>query len=271
MENNKVLYISQEINPYLPETPMSILGRDVPQGIQGKHFEVRTFMPKYGCINERRNQLHEVIRLSGMNLSIDDADHTLIIKVATLQQSRMQVYFIDNDDYFQPLPEKGLETDLTPDDNDERIMFFVNGVIETVQKLRWQPAIVHVSGWVSALAPLYLRFKYQDNPLFVNSKIVYAIHKENFNGTLDPRFVEKLKMTGFPDEALTSLGTEPADWMKLNKLAIDHSDAIIEATDGIPSELTDYAVATGKPFLRFNGEDSRADDYAEFYHSILGE
>ncbi|MDE6496476.1 MAG: glycogen/starch synthase [Duncaniella sp.] len=271
MENNKVLYISQEISPYLPETPMSVLGRDVSQGILGKGFEVRTFMPKYGCINERRNQLHEVIRLSGMNLAIDDTDHPLIIKVATLQPSRMQVYFIDNDDYFQPLPDKGLEIDLTPDDNDERIMFFVHGVIETVKKLRWQPAVIHVSGWVSSLAPLYLRKKYQDDPIFADSKIVYALHREKFDGTLDPRFVEKLKMAGFPDEAIATIGTTPADWLALNRLAIDHSDAIIEATADIPAELIEYAEASGKPFIRYNGEENRPEEYSAFYRSLLGE
>lgn len=142
-ERDKVLYISQEISPYLPDTPLSLLGKSLPQGAQDMGYEVRTFMPKYGCINERRNQLHEVIRLSGMNVIIDDSDHPLIIKVATLQPSRMQVYFIDNDDYFHFSPDKTLEIVSSPDDNDERLMFFSRGVIETVKKLRWNPALVH--------------------------------------------------------------------------------------------------------------------------------
>ena len=154
-ERNKVLYISQEIAPYLPETPMSVAGRTLPQSAQENGYEVRTFMPKYGSINERRNQLHEVIRLSGMNVVIDDTDHPLIIKVATLQPTRMQVYFIDNDDYFQFSPDKILEIVSSPEDNDERIMFFARGVIETVRKLRWNPAIIHCLGWTSALVPLY--------------------------------------------------------------------------------------------------------------------
>ena len=154
---NKILYVCQEITPYLPETESSGLCRALTQAMQERGNEIRTFMPRYGCINERRHQLHEVIRLSGINIIIDDSDHPLIIKVATLQPTRMQVYFIDNDDYFSNTPIKELETKISPDDNDERTIFFVRGVVETVKKLRWAPAVIHCSGWISALAPLYLK------------------------------------------------------------------------------------------------------------------
>lgn len=271
MEAKKVLFISQEVAPYLPETPMSVLGRDVPQGIHGKEFEVRSFTPKYGCINERRNQLHEVIRLSGMNLIIDDSDHPLIIKVATLLPSRMQVYFIDNDDYFQPMPEKGLETDLLAADNDERVMFFTMGVIETVKKLRWQPAVIHCSGWVAALAPLYLRRKYQDDPTFRNSKIVFALHPEKFEGTLDPRFVEKLIMSEFTEEDLAVLGKEPVDFKTLNKLAMEYADAIIQVTEDVDPELVEYAASLGKPFLPYDGSEERLAQYMNFYLTLTEE
>jgi len=271
MESKKVLFISQEVAPYLPETPMSVLGRDVPQGIHGKEFEVRTFTPKYGCINERRNQLHEVIRLSGMNLIIDDTDHPLIIKVATLLPSRMQVYFIDNDDFFQPLPEKGLEIDLLPADNDERVMFFTMGVAETVKKLRWQPAIIHCCGWVSALTPLYLRRKYADDPTFRDSKIVYSLHPEKFEGTFDARFAEKLRMSDFRDEDFAALGDGPADFAAINRLAIDYADAVIQADNGVDQSLIDYARASGKPFLEFADAEKRVEQYTEFYRSLSGE
>ncbi len=180
MENKKILYISQEIAPYLPETPMAVYGRDLPQKVQEKGYEVRTFMPKYGCINERRNQLHEVIRLSGMNIIIDDSDHPLIIKVATLQPSRMQVYFIDNDDYFQRAGAKQLETIASPHDNDERMMFFAKGVIETVKKLRWDPAVIQCTGWISTLVPMYVKRMYQDDPALAKSKIIYSLRPEKF-------------------------------------------------------------------------------------------
>lgn len=271
MDSKKVLFISQEVAPYLPESPLSVFGRDVPQGIHGKEFEVRTFSPKYGCINERRNQLHEVIRLSGMNLIIDDTDHPLIIKVATLLPSRMQVYFIDNDDFFQSLPEKGLETDLLPDDNDERVMFFTMGVVETVKKLRWHPAIIHCSGWVSAIAPLYLRKKYTDDPAFRDSKIVYAIHPESFDGTFDSRFVEKLRLSGFGEEDLQAFGADPVDFRALNRMAIDLADAVIQATADVDSDLVSYAKASGKPFLDYDGDGELPRKYTDFYRSLLGE
>ncbi len=211
MENKKLLYISQEIAPYLPDSPLALFGRDLPQKVQEKGFEVRTFMPKYGCINERRNQLHEVIRLSGMNIIIDDSDHPLIIKVATLQPSRMQVYFIDNDDYFQRAGAKELETVSSPGDNDERMMFFARGIIETVKKLRWDPAVIHCTGWISTLVPMYVKRMYHDDPALAKSKIVYSLRSEKFDGTLDARLGEKLRMLQFTDEDLAALGDTPAD------------------------------------------------------------
>lgn len=268
MSQNKVLFISQEISPYLPETPLAVFGRVISQGIQEQGYEVRTFMPKYGCINERRNQLHEVIRLSGMNVIIDDTDHPLIIKVATLQPTRMQVYFIDNDDYFRHPPVKELELTLSPEDNDERIMFFVRGVVETVKKLRWEPSIINCIGWISALAPIYLKRMYADDPSFANSKVVYMLRPEKFEGTLDPRFVEKLRMNRFTLASLKSLGKEPVDFIKLNKLAIDYADAIVEGGADIDPELVEYARLSGKPMLEFTEGDGFAAKLNDFYKSI---
>lgn len=271
MVAQKVLFISQEVSPYLPDTPMSILGRTIPQSIHGKEFEVRIFTPKYGCINERRNQLHEVIRLSGMNLIIDDNDHPLIIKVATLLPSRMQVYFIDNDDYFQVMPEKGLETELLKEDNDERLMFFTTGVIETAKKLRWPPAVIHCSGWVSALAPLYIRRKYAEDPTFRDSKVIFALQPESFEGSLDPRFVEKLRMSDFVDEDLRGLLDGDVDFLALNKIAIDYADAVIQVTEDVDPSVVEYAKASGKPFLGVVDEADRKEEYKEFYRTIIGE
>lgn len=271
MENKKLLYISQEIAPYLPESPLAVFGRDLPQKVQEKGFEVRTFMPKYGCINERRNQLHEVIRLSGMNIIIDDSDHPLIIKVATLQPSRMQVYFIDNDDYFLRAGAKELETVCSPGDNDERMMFFSRGIIETVKKLRWDPAVIHCTGWISTLVPMYVKRMYHDDPALAKSKIVYSLRNEKFDGTLDPRLAEKLKMLQFTDEDLAPLGSAPADDKALNKLAIAHADAVVVSTPDVDPELVDYARSLSKPLLEYPGEDDFAARYVKFYESLVGE
>lgn len=267
-ERSKVLYISQEIAPYLPESPLAMAGRDLPQNAQEKGYEVRTFMPKYGAINERRNQLHEVIRLSGMNVSIDDTDHPLIIKVATLQPSRMQVYFIDNDDYFHFSPDKSLEIVSSPDDNDERIIFFARGVIETVRKLRWNPAIIHCMGWTSALIPLYLKNLYSDDPTFANSKIVYVLREEGFESPLNSRFKEKLMIDQLQADSLSPISDGDVDFLALNKLAIDNSDAIVIGSENVSPQLIEYARKAGKPILEHNPEET-AEAYAEFFKNLI--
>lgn len=268
MDVKKVLFISQEIAPYLADSDLSLYGRDLPQAIQETGVEVRTFMPRYGIINERRNQLHEVIRLSGLNIVIDDTDHPLIIKVATLQPSRMQVYFIDNDDYFLRHTSEGLETDLSPVDNDERTIFFVRGVVETVKKLRWEPSIIHCTGWITALTPLYLKKMYADDPTFVNTKTVYSLFDKNFDGVFDSRMIEKLRMDGFSDDDLRALTGGDIDYKKINKIAMDHADAIAQSTPAIDQDLIDYAIATGKPFLPYPEGENYAQAYLDFYRSL---
>lgn len=270
MANNKVLFINQEIMPYLPESEMSKMGQNLPQNMQENGFEVRTFMPKYGCINERRNQLHEVIRLSGMNLIIDDTDHPLIIKVATLQPARMQVYFIYNEDYFQRNPDnKGLETEQSPELNDERCIFFIRGTIETVRKLRWEANIVHCQGWISALAPMFIKKRYADDPSFRNSKIVFSLFGSSFQGTLDPRFEEKLRMEGFNDEDLKPIAGKPVDFPALAQLALRHSDGVILHTDNVASEIIDFIKENNIPYLPYQEDESDfANRYAEFYKTL---
>ena len=268
MDVNRVLYISQEITPYLAPNALSTFGRMLPQGIQESGIEVRTFMPRYGCINERRNQLHEVIRLSGLNIEIDDADHPLIIKVATFQPSRMQIYFIDNDDYFLRHAASGLETETSFEDNDERSIFYVRGVLETVKKLRWIPSVIHCTGWITALSPLYLRKMYADDPTFNQAKIVYSLYDHPFEGTFDERMVEKLKMDGFTEEELKSLTGAPVDFNALNRIAIDYADAVAISSENVSQELIDYAKASGKPLLEYPGEENYVEAYKAFYTSL---
>lgn len=267
MSKEKVLFVNQEIMPYIPESEMSKAGLDLPKGIQERGYEVRTFMPKYGCINERRNQLHEVIRLSGMNLIIDDTDHPLIIKVATLQPARMQVYFIYNEDYFQRNPGKGLETEEAPELNDERCIFFVRGTIETVRKLRWEAGIVHCQGWLSALTPLYVKKVYDEDPSFRDSKVVYSLYGSSFDGQLDPRFEEKLRMEGFGDDDLKSIAGRPVDFTALAKLALAHSDGVILHTDKVAPELLEFIEENKIPCLPYEGSFD-VDKYAEFYKTL---
>ncbi len=267
MKQAKILFISQEITPYLSESEMSKIGRYLPQGIQEKGREIRTFMPKYGSINERRNQLHEVIRLSGMNLIIDDTDHPLIIKVASIQSARMQVYFIDNEDYFH---RKYVLADEKGDyfqDNDERAIFFARGVLETVRKLRWSPDVVHCHGWITALVPLYLKRSFADDPLYNKSKIVYSVYNDDFNKPLNKDFKVKLIMDGIQDEDVSSL-TDPS-FENLTKMAIDMSDATIIGSTEINKSIHKYIKSLKKPVLEYKPEEEYIDAYSDFYDEIL--
>ncbi|WP_461640478.1 glycogen/starch synthase [Labilibaculum euxinus] len=269
MEKTKVLFVSQEITPYLPETEMSAIGRYLPQGIQEKGKEIRTFMPRYGCINERRNQLHEVIRLSGMNLIIDDTDHPLIIKVASIQAARMQVYFIDNEDYFH---RKEILLDENGDafeDNDERAIFFARGVLETVKKLRWAPDVVHCQGWFTGLVPLYLKKSFNEDPLFTETKVVFSMYDDEFSTKFSSRFREKSIIEGVSQEDVSIL--EDASYVALHKLAIDQSDALIMGSPQINDEVMAYAVASGKPFLEYKNKDEYVLAYSELYDELVTE
>lgn len=267
MEKAKVLFISQEITPYLPESEMSKIGRFLPQGIQDLGKEIRTFMPRYGCINERRNQLHEVIRLSGMNLIIDETDHPLIIKVASIQAARMQIYFIDNEDYFQRRHTFTDSKENEFEDNDERAIFFARGALETTKKLRWCPDIVHCNGWFTALAPLYIKKNMWDDPHFAKTKIVISIYNDDFTLVYDDTFKEKLKLEGVEDKDLEVL--RPCNFVNLMKLAINMSDGVIQGSAEINPELSHYIKKSGKPFLPYHDEDTYIPVFNEFYDQIL--
>lgn len=267
MKNTKVLYISQEITPYLPESEISKIGRYLPQGIQDKGKEIRTFMPRFGCVNERRNQLHEVIRLSGMNLVIDDTDHPLIIKVASIQSARMQVYFIDNEDYFQ---RKFVLTDEKGDyfaDNDERAIFFSKGVLETVKKLRWSPDIIHCHGWLTAFAPIMIKKAYADDPLFARSKVVYSVYDDEFGTPLDANVRKKILMDGIAKKDVEVL--KDSTFSNISKLAIAYSDGVIFGSPKINNEVMEHINSLKKPVLNYHDEDKYIDAFNEFYDMVL--
>jgi starch synthase len=246
---------------------MSKIGRYLPQGIQEKGREIRTFMPRYGSINERRNQLHEVIRLSGMNLIIDDTDHPLIIKVASIQSARMQVYFIDNEDYFHRKHVLKNDKNEFFEDNDERAIFFARGVLETVRKLRWSPDIVHCHGWITALIPLYLRRYYMDDPLYNNSKIVYSVYDDGFDKPLRNDFSKKLLMDGIEDKDVDILAKPSFE--NLTRLAIEMSDAAIVGSKEIDKSVQKYIKTIKKPVLEYKAEVEYIDAYSDFYDEIL--
>lgn len=267
MKAKKVLFITQEITPYVPESPASLIGRKLPQAIQDRGREIRTFTPKWGVINERRNQLHEVIRLSGMNMIIDDTDHPLIIKVASIQSARMQVYFIDNDDYFHPRLMTTDENGVEYEDNDERAIFYARGVLETVKKLRWCPDVIHCHGWISALIPIYIKTAYRDEPSFRDSRVVYSMYEDSFHDNLKEDFAQQLLIKDMTADQLEGIRT-PMDAAELNRLAIKYSDGLIQNSPDVHPELMEYAQSLGIPTLPYQGEENYADSFSDFYDQV---
>ena len=269
MDAKRILFLAQEITPYLPESEIATICRNLPQGIQERGRELRTFMPKFGNINERRNQLHEVIRLSGMNLIIDDTDHPLIIKVASIQAARMQVYFIDNDDFFQRKFTVADANGVEYADNDDRSIFFVRGVLETIKKLRWIPDLIHCHGWMSALATLYIKRKYADDPCLRHAKVVYSLYDNEFKQPLSKGFAAKLRADGAKAKDVELLKKDTS-FVALNKVAIDFADGVIQGSEQINPELSEYiASKTDKPFLPYPSPETYMDEINKFYDLIL--
>ncbi|MEZ7918423.1 MAG: glycogen/starch synthase [Patiriisocius sp.] len=265
MKDKRVLYVSSEVVPYLPETEISSMSFEAPKMVNNNGGQIRIFMPRYGNINERRHQLHEVIRLSGMNLVINDLDMPLIIKVASIPKERMQVYFIDNEDYFKRKATFADEEGNFFKDNDERAIFFAKGVIETVKKLNWSPDIIHVHGWLASFLPLYLRNYYGNEPLFENSKIVTSVYNQGFNGTLNAEVSNKIKFDAIDEQALTHLDNPTFE--NVMKTAINNSDAVIIGSEDISKELETYIEGLDKPVLAFQQMEDMEREYLEFYQT----
>ena len=269
MGKHKILYICQQIMPYLPETEESKLCRELSQAMQERGNEIRTFMPRYGCINERRNQLHEVIRLSGMNLIIDDNDHQLIIKVASIPSARIQIYFIDNEDFFSRRAVVTDENGAEFEDNDERMVFFARGVLETVKKLRWTPDIVHCHGWFSSIAPLYLRKVFNNDPIFRDVKIVSSLYEDRFTTPLSNQLRSKIEGEGIVDENISII--DNPSYENLYSFVMSQVDGVIAGSAAVDTALLDQARAAGKKVLEYvSPEDEQFyDNYSRFYDELF--
>ncbi len=266
----RVLFVNSEMLPYLPESPIAGIARQLPQCIQERKKEIRCFMPRYGFINERKNQLHEVIRLSGMNIIISDVDHPLIIKVASISAAHIQVYFIDNEDYFR---RKQMYADADGkffEDNDERAIFFARGVLETTKKLRWAPDIIHCQGWISHLVPAYLKKAYKDDPIFSSSKVVLSLYDDVPKDAFRPGFAEKAAFGGLGAEDLAFL--KKPDGINLAKTAIQYADGIILGAPGTDAKLLSYCKSCKLPVLGYDAasmeDGSYIDAYNAFYDTI---
>lgn len=259
------MFVSSELVPYLPENEVSLMSYEAPRMVNSNGGQIRIFMPRYGNINERRHQLHEVIRLSGMNLVINDMDMPLIIKVASIPRERIQVYFIDNEEYFKRKATFTDENGVLFPDNDERAIFFAKGVVETVKKLNWSPDIIHVHGWMASMLPLYLREYYADEPLFADSRIVTSVYGRGFEGPLNEAMGKKITFDNIAAEKVAAL--DAPTYNNLLKVAIDYSDAVILAAEEIPAELQEYIAKLDKPVLPYVPIQEFEEAYMNFYNT----
>ena len=270
-DSAKILFVNSEMVPYLPETPVAQLCRELPQGIQERRKESRAFMPRYGCINERKNQLHEVIRLSGMNIIIGDVDRPLVIKVASIASARIQVYFIDNEDYFRRKQIYRDDNGKFFPDNGERAIFFARGVLETVKKLRWAPDIIHCSGWISHVLPLYLKKAYKDDPIFSGSKVVLSLFDDTPTEALSPGFDQTILYGAIKPEDVQL--PAQATGMELAQLAAKYADGIIIGGEGVAPQLVSWCEGLGVPILPYQkdsyADGSYMDSYNAFYDNLL--
>lgn len=268
-DKKKVLIVTQEMQPYTALSEISEIARKLPQFIQEKGMEIRVLMPRFGTINERRHRLHEVVRLSGMNIIVDDDDFPLIIKVASLPGARMQVYFLDNEDFFR---RKSVFEDAEGklfEDNADRMVFFCKGVIETVKKFGWPPDIIHCHGWMTSLIPIYIREAYKTEPLFHHSKIIYSLYDNSPEKSFPEGFFAKASINNLEEEDLQAY--QNGQGVNLHQGAIAYSDAIIQGSKSLTNPVSDLLEGLDKPILDFQNEEVFLKNYLEFYHTLLAE
>lgn len=261
----RILYVTAEIDPFLKISSVADMVRQLPQGLQEKGHEIRILMPKFGVINERRNRLHEVVRLSGINIRVGDEEKPLTIKVASIPNAKLQVYFLDNEDYFR---RKSVLTDPENNqfysDNDERAIFFCKGVIETVKKLGWAPDIIHCHDWMTSFIPLYLKTHYQNDPMFKNTKVVFTLYNNGFDTALSQNYLEKTNI----DNLATVVNSGYADnsYIGICKGGIELSDVVTKGHQRIDSVLEEFIETTKSEQLFFDSDDN--DNYVESYHNL---
>jgi hypothetical protein len=249
MSNQKILYITTEMSPYEEGTKMAGIVNKMAMKMHQNGNDVRVFMPRFGFISERRFQLHEVIRLSGMNIIINDLDQPLIVKVASLPGERLQVYFVDNEEYFKRKLYYKDENGEVFDDNDERAIFFARGVIETIKKLNWVPDVIHLNGWMASFVAIYLKNYYKTDSYFQDTKLVLSVFNEE-DFLLSEVIADKLKFDGITDLKALEKPTVHnfiAESMELVDLVLRGEDEL--------SEILDSALKNTKiPTVDFNEE-----------------
>ena len=273
MSKLRILYAASEINPFLQTSQVAQFLRKLPQAVQERGAEIRILVPRFGLINERKNRLHEVVRLSGINITVGDEEKPLIIKVASVPQAKMQVYFIDNEDYFQRKYAFYDKNNKFYADNDERMVFFCKGVIETVKKLGWAPDIIHCNDWVTSLIPMYVKTTYRKEPIFQNTKTIFSVYNNYFSHKFDKGISDKVKMTDIDEKALSSLATH--DYEGLIRIAAQYADAVVRSNESYSEELdTLFKEIEEQKKIEMIGQEEwnteAADEYYDLYNDLSG-
>lgn len=273
MSKKKILIVTQDMEPYTNLSAASKIARQLPNYIQKEGMDIRILMPRYGTINERRHRLHEVVRLSGMNIIVDEDDYPLIIKVASLPGARLQVYFLDNDEFFKRKKIFENKDGEAFDDNAERMIFFCKGVMETVRKFGWPPDIIHCHGWMTSLIPLYLKRAYKNDPIFRNAKLLYSIYDSPYDELMEENFLTKAGINNLEENDLQTYLN--GDGLNLNHGALLYSDASILGDAELEDDDTVTKLLEDQEHPVFVPEAEEIEDimkeYMKFYHSLLEE
>lgn len=270
MENIRILYVASEINPFLKATEVADFVRRLPQAMQERGMEIRILVPRFGLINERKNRLHEVVRLSGINIAVGDEEKPLIIKVASIPNAKLQVYFIDNEDYFYRKSVFFDKEDNFFEDNDERAIFFCKGVLETVKKLGWSPNIIHCNDWMTSLIPLYTKTTYKNDPIYKESKTVFSVYNNGFKHKFGEDLLEKVKMIDIDDQMLNHLKT--ADYEGFIKVGMEYADAVINADEENPESFNKLMadLSNSKEVRTIENGGNIEDEYFNLYNELVG-
>ena len=269
MAKGRILYISQDVTPFSPETEASMMGRLLPQYSQEIGREIRVFVPRFSFINDRKHQLHEVIRLSGMNLIINNCDHQLIIKVGSIPTARMQVYFIDNEEYFVGRPAALQDNGTLAKDSDEQLLFFGRGCLEAVRKLAWQPHLINFSGWFTSMIPFYMRRINKENAFFSGTKLVITLMDDGFKGTIGGDLERKMKADNATAKDLRLYGD--TTYLGLMKSAITYSQGVIIGSKNANPELVAFAKENKRNVLDYiEDRDEFYNRINRFYDSLIG-
>lgn len=270
MSKLRILYVASEINPFLKTSEVADFVRKLPQAMQEKGMEIRILVPRFGLINERKNRLHEVVRLSGINISVGEEEKPLVIKVASIPNAKLQVYFIDNEDYFHRKSVFHDKENKFYEDNDERAIFFCKGVLETVKKLGWTPDVVHCNDWMTSLIPMYLKTTYKNDPIFKESKSVFTIYNTKFSHKFGNDLLDKVKMMDIEDSMLAPL--KSYDYEGFIKMGAEYADAVITSKDDVNEGLNKLfeEIEKNKKVDTIEKDENFTESYYNLYNDLVG-